>query len=432
MTHSPVLAARELRWQTRLFLAGEGGQPLLTATLRAPHALRQEDAFHQAFFACCARLEQALHSAGLEGRLLLETRDAEGPARHYAVADARAAKQAAIRFEETQPGGALLDLDVMDMDAKPLSRADLGLAPRACAVCGARPAAGCIAGRAHDSHQTEAAFRALLPRVEDEAARAARLALLSLLYEVSVTPKPGLVDRADNGAHDDMDFYTFLRSAAAIAPYFARCAALGQQPGIPADALLGRLRPLGLMAEQAMARQTGGVNTHKGLIFSLGILCAAAGRLGEKRDAGALCALAGQIAQPALEDAADASHGARVRQRYGDLGARGEAAAGFPSALAALPVLREAMHKGEGPDRAGARALLALIARVRDTNVLYRAGEEGLTYLQQGANDLLARDIPPEELAAFSRQVAARGISPGGSADLLAVAFFLHLYEGDA
>lgn len=430
MTHSPVLAARELRWQTRLYLAGTCGYALLTATLRAPHALRQQEAFRQAFATLCGQLEAVMRAEDMAPVLLLETHDAEGPARHYAVADARAVKALAIRFEETQPGGALLDLDVMAPGGQPLSRSDLGLPPRACAVCGARPATACITGRVHSARDTQAAFRAMLIGEEDEASRTARLALLSLLYEVAITPKPGLVDRADNGAHDDMDYFTFMRSAAAIAPYFAQCAAVGQRADVPIDALLGHLRPLGLLAEQAMARETGGVNTHKGLIFSLGILCAAAGRLSGSRNAEELCALAGQIARPALDDVADTSHGGRVRQQYGDMGARGEAAAGFPSAMAALPVLRDAMNRGEGPDRAGAKALLALMAQVRDTNVLYRAGEDGLALMQQGARDLLARDVPPEDLLVFSQAVTARGISPGGSADLLAVAFFLYLYEG--
>ena len=109
----------------------------------------------------------------------------------------------------------------------------------------------------------------------------ARTALKSLLYEVSVTPKPGLVDRDNPGAHGDMDYYSFIDSAAALAPYFSRCAALGRDSLCEPGEVLTRLRPLGLEAEEAMKQATGGANTHKGLIFSLGILCAAAGRLGD-------------------------------------------------------------------------------------------------------------------------------------------------------
>ena len=255
----------------------------------------------------------------------------------------------------------------------------------------------------------------------------AEAALKSLLYEVSVTPKPGLVDRDNPGAHGDMDYYSFIDSAAALAPYFSRCAALGRDSLCEPGEVLARLRPLGLEAEEAMKRATGGANTHKGLIFSLGILCAAAGRLGEGADTGALCDLAAEIAAPSLCDLPAGSHGDLARERYGALGARGEAAGGFPAARLALTELREALDAGDSVDRAGVKALLRLMAGVRDTNVLYRAGEEGLAFVQSGARALLQLGVPDEALERFCADMTLLRISPGGCADLLAIAFFLRL-----
>ncbi len=421
---SPVLLARELRWHTRQALVRAHGQPLCTITLRAPATLRREGRFIDAFEGLCEQVLQHFVAEGCALTPVLRAEDADGPARHYLLPDADACKRLAVAFEEEQPGGQLLDIDILDANGQPVGREALGLPPRACAVCGARPASQCIVGKAHSAEETEKAFLRILEAVplwEPWPVRIGRLALRSLLYEASVSPKPGLVDRFDSGAHGDMDYYSYLGSALALQPYFMHCARVGADSNLAPDALLAALRPMGLAAERTMLQATDGANTHKGLIFSLGILCAAAGRLGHGCTPADLCALEGQIAAPALQDVPDDSHGQQVNTRYGGLGARGEAALGFPNALAVLPLL----HSDPNPNRAGLRALLTLMTQVRDTNVLYRAGEEGLRFMQLGARDLLDRDVPADRLAAFSRQLEDRRISPGGCADLLAVAFFL-------
>ena len=432
---SPVLLSRELRWQTRLALSRGQGGDLMTVTLRAPNALRQEGAYRQAYERLCAKLERFFANQGMKAELILSTLDAEGPARHYRIPCAEPAKALAIRFEEDAPGGALLDIDLMDAQGKAATRGERNLPPRACAVCGVRPAARCIRKGAHTKEETQEAFQKYLDLAagEEPAPLIGRLALKALLYEVSVTPKPGLVDRMRSGAHTDMDYYSFLDSALVLAPYFEACAAIGQDTDLPPEALLQRLRPLGIAAELDMMRATHGANTHKGLIFSLGILCAAAGRQGiQTADSQALCALAGSIAAPVLRDTTPdmPSHGQAVMARHGDLGARGEAAGGFPSVLhIALPALRQAFEAGEGRDRAGSLALLRLMARVRDTNVLHRAGEEGLAFMQREAARLIGQGVPGDALADFADQMEARRLSPGGCADLLALAFFLYLLE---
>lgn len=425
---SQVLLARELRWQTRLHLARELQRPLVSVTLRAPSRLRVREEYGAAFEALCLELERLCAGEGQELELVFASRDAEGPARHYAAGDARAVKALCARFEEEAPGGALLDADVMDASGEPLSRQALGLAPRACAVCGGRPAAACVAGRRHGGAETEEAFGRMLADIPESWPRQiADFALRSLLHEVSLSPKPGLVDRESPGAHSDMDYDSFLDSAAALAPYFLRCAKEGLESRCPEEELLERLRPMGLLAERAMRRATGGANTHKGLIFSLGILCAAAGRLRHRVSAERLCALAARIAAPALADEPAGSHGDRARLRYGAAGARGEAAGGFASARRALDVFREALARGEGRERAGICALARLLAEVDDTNVLHRAGEAGLRFVQSGARALLEGGLEPEAWRGFCLEVTRRGISPGGCADLVALVFFLDL-----
>ena len=176
---------------------------------------------------------------------------------------------------------------------------------------------------------------------------------MALLAEVWASPKPGLVDRENTGAHKDMTYQNFVDSAHALQHCFTRCAQAGQQHSDDLKQLAARLRSIGLAGEAAMYQATGGVNTHKGAIFSLGILCAAAAAvsLHQMNDAQTLKSLqsaAASIAASLLaEDAAEQTNGKRVLQETGAGGIRGEACSGFDTAFSVgLPALTEALHSG--------------------------------------------------------------------------------------
>ncbi len=436
-----LLAARELRWRVRRELAAIHRRAVVSATLRAPHDLRSRGEFICAHRCLCGRLGSFAAGKGVPFRRVLETLDAEGPCVHFLAEEAWPAKDICVRFEDEEQGGELLDADVMDAAGEPLSRGEGERESRRCAVCGRAPARECILSHAHTGEETAAAFVRLaggvLPGTGAALGLVAEAALRAVLYEVAVTPKPGLVDRLGNGAHRDMGFYTFLDGACALAPYFHSCAQLGAEFAGDAEGLLPLLRVEGIAAEKEMLRATAGVNTHRGTIFALGILCAAAGRLagrGRRLAAADICELAGEIARPALSElaaAAEASaHGMKVFQALGAAGARGEAAAGFPSALRkALPALRGLLGAGKSIDEAGTAALLELMSSVEDTNVLHRAGAEGLQMMRREAGRLLREGAGGDGLAALGRRLEDSNISPGGCADLLAAAFFLHFTE---
>ncbi len=261
------------------------------------------------------------------------------------------------------------------------------------------------------------------------AAEVARLARRALEEEVLLTPKPGLVDRANSGAHRDMDCETFLRSAAALEPCFARLAQIGMElAALPAGETLSHLRPIGLEGERAMYAATGGVNTHKGALFSMGLLCASAGRLlarGQGLAAQSVCRAAAETASGISRELTGRdTHGLLACAAYGGRGVRGEAEDGFPSVLeVALPAYRNA-RQTRSHEEAALCALLALMAEVDDTTVLHRGGRKGLEWLQREAKDLLA-DVSPDGLRALDERCISRNLSPGGSADLLAVMLFL-------
>ncbi|KVQ60765.1 triphosphoribosyl-dephospho-CoA synthase MdcB [Burkholderia territorii] len=269
-----------------------------------------------------------------------------------------------------------------------------------------------------------------------DAERIAELAERSLVLEIDTYPKPGLVSHVDTGSHADMDAATFARSAAVLRPYFAELAAAGAR-----DADMSVLRKIGLRAEHAMLAATGGVNTHRGAIFGLGLLCAAAGRRTAPGAAGRTMTLGAFVAQrwgteilggPRLPD----SHGERASRRYGVGGARREAADGFPTVYSVgLPALRRAQHRvPDDPEAARVDACFALIAALEDTNLLHRGGQAGLDFARATARAFVARggirarDWRLRAVAAH-RAFVARRLSPGGAADLLAMSVFVDAIE---
>lgn len=262
----------------------------------------------------------------------------------------------------------------------------------------------------------------------------------AMLAEVNLSPKPGLVDRHNNGAHKDMALEDFYRSADAIRPWLSRFMEMGAcSVELPACDVLTVLRPVGMACEAAMFRATAGVNTHKGSIFSLGLLCAAAGRLYQQQQAltpEALCRTVagfcyGLTARELAQHNAGQTAGQRLYQQLGLTGARGEAEAGFPLVREhALAHFRALKRQGVDPELALLDTLLVLMARNGDTNVASRGGADGLRWLQQRAAALLrqggirhAADLPL--IIEFDNACIARNLSPGGSADLLIVTWFL-------
>ncbi|MBS1160216.1 MAG: Triphosphoribosyl-dephospho-CoA protein [Proteobacteria bacterium] len=267
-------------------------------------------------------------------------------------------------------------------------------------------------------------------------ARIGRLAIRSLYREVALAPKPGLVTPLSNGSHRDMTFATFLRSLVALRDYFPAITACGrQQPAFAA------LQQLGIEAEIAMLAATGGINTHRGAVFNLGLLCAALGSLlheGLTITAEAICRrVETQWGAKILASSTNLpvelppSHGQVVARRYGSGGARAEAAAGFPAAReVGLPAYRAVLAVTGDEKRAEMQALFALMAELDDTNMLWRGGPTGLAHGRRAAAEFLAAGGVfasdwRDHAEAIDQDFIARRLSPGGSADLLGVTLFL-------
>lgn len=268
--------------------------------------------------------------------------------------------------------------------------------------------------------------------------RCSHLAHSAMLNEVNLTPKPGLVDMRNSGAHKDMEITDFYRSADAIRawiPYFVEYGMSSYRQS--SREVLTGIRPLGLACESSMYKATSGVNTHKGTIFSLGLLATAMGRLVANQRAVTqrnLCKevadmCQGMVASELAQNNRSLTAGQRLYQEYGLTGARGEAESGFTSVLTiSLPVYQQLISQNIDPQRALLQALLSLMAVNGDTNVASRGGIEGLRWMQETARGFLADGgvTQPDyitRLKAFDSQCIERNLSPGGCADLLIVTF---------
>jgi triphosphoribosyl-dephospho-CoA synthase len=272
-----------------------------------------------------------------------------------------------------------------------------------------------------------------LNRVEQQrfAGEVALLAVRSLYAELTLYPKPGLVSLVDSGSHDDMDAQTFMRSLFSLRHYFKKICLAGLN-----DAPFAQLKQLGIAAETSMLKATRGINTHRGAIFSLGMLCATAGRAraqGTPMTPAALRAAmlirwGEELAMHAAKDSAATapSNGLRVAERYAVSGAREEGALGLPSVFdIGVPALMASHARGADATLARVDALFALMAHVSDSNVYHRAGPQGAQTVRAHAQRFInlggtANANWHAEALASHRLFVAQRLSPGGAADLLA------------
>jgi triphosphoribosyl-dephospho-CoA synthase len=260
------------------------------------------------------------------------------------------------------------------------------------------------------------------------------LATQSLIAEAELTPKPGLVDGRGSGSHSDLSLDLMRRSADAIALYFTRMALVSAEAQMDTS-LRAEVASIGREAEAAMLRATSGSNAHKGAIWVLGLLVCAAS-LSEGSLPEFVAEAAGYLAR--LPDRArpqTVSHGDVVLERYGATGARGEAYVNFPHVVKiGLPALKAARESGRTERDSRLAALLAIMAHLDDTCVLYRGGPEAQRIVHEGAARVIKVGGPGSPkgnaaLIALGQELISLRISPGGSADLFAATLFLDALE---
>ena len=455
VTVADMMAAREGRWQMQqAMLACYPGAALVCLTMNTAGPVKRTENILRAFAWGMGEIRAVLGAY----RTLFEASIDEktGPEAVFAVSgEAQEIKARLCALEDSCALGRLLDIDVIAPDGNKISRTEIGLPPRKCLLCG-EAAPVCARSRTHTVPELFARTNAIIEAhfADAYAKRAAQQAQRALLTEAMIAPKPGLVDRMNAGAHSDMDIFTFADSACALREYFEACARIGLAHRCGgAAACFDALRVPGLRAEAAMRAATGGVNTHKGAIFSLGIYCAALGMGfdGAGSDVYEALSRCGEMTRARME-AELAAIDRREAHTFGETayqtrrvgGVRAEAASGFASVREdALPRLEAALRAGLSLNDAGLCALCALMARTEDTNALRRGGAEAADRLRCAAQALSAEigDAIAEgaigakmpgvlaRLSEWDTAMSAARISPGGCADLLALSLLAHFMK---
>ncbi len=358
--------------------------------------------------------------------------------------DPRLLKQYCIEIEESLPLARLWDIDVITPTGEILNRTDFYVPARTCLLCNEN-AKICARTRKHalaDLHNHMQNLVAQDYLVEKLAYHASD----ALVEEACLTPKPGLVDAKNTGSHQDMNVRLLQQSARVLRPYFAKFIRFGQQTAdLPISEVLSHLRPLGIKAEEAMFLVTKGVNTHKGAVFSFGLVCTAIGRLSSTPNfwhhehfftLENICTLVADMCQGITKELSETrkqpiTAGITLFKQYGVKGARGEAEAGFPLLRKYFSIFDKYQHLSFEHQKF--LFLLHLMHENADTNILHRGGLDGLNFIQQQAKSILDdnqiyHDLPylKSRLEIFDAQCMEKNLSAGGSADLLALSIFLH------
>ncbi|MDR3543409.1 MAG: triphosphoribosyl-dephospho-CoA synthase CitG [Desulfosporosinus sp.] len=282
--------------------------------------------------------------------------------------------------------------------------------------------------------------------VNDQSINIASLAVQAMLYEVSCNPSPGLVSRASSGAHLDMDYFTFLDSAVTLISPLIHCAEAGFTLSTPQE-IFNHIRQIGQLGEQQMLHKTSGVNTHKGMLFLLGVCCAAAGKaLFSGTPFSSLPSIIKEMTFGLVErelssrysefkNAAEFSltHGERLFLHHKVEGIRGEVQRGLPLVFDfSLRFYKE--NDSLGKNHNLVQTLLAIMQHCEDSTILHRHGFETLREVQERAKQIMTLGGVKthqgiKAIEEMDEDFSKRKISPGGSADLLGVTVFLDLLQ---
>ena len=379
----------------------------VTLTLRLPHPLRHQPLWRFWFSVVASQLETLYAVTPCESS--------------YTVAgdyecflfeeDPFKVKEKMMFFEQHHPLGDYLDLDVMTVHG-PVKRTAFNVPLRRCTVCD-DAALVCMREERHTLED--------IAKVANTQALQALDTLLveavceTLTAEVRLTPKGGLVCEADPGCHTDMDATHFKASIQALRPFFKEFLTVPKDTDRPAH-----LKAIGLEAEAAMVKATGGVNTHKGVIFLFGwLLPFVKDALRDGTSLEEALERMSEAAYPRLKEELSGIHqpttaGEKAYHHMGLQGIRGEVMHGLPS-------LRRLGLWDAYDDH---QRLCALMSVCDDTTVLKRHNFQTLRALQGEAKALMD-DWRWRDYQAFSDRQKAAGISCGGCADLWSVWTFL-------
>ncbi len=421
VTMEEMLLAREARANKQSLLINKYRKPIICFTMNMAGEIKRSELSDIAFISGASLIGEIL---GEPVFMEIEVRKTGSEAFFVYDGDPEIIKQRCIEIEETHKAGRLFDIDVIASDGSKLSRGKR----RKCIVCGS-DVFECSRSRAHGLSAITEKTEVVLS--EFAAEELSDRAVEALINEAELTPKPGLVDAENCGAHDDMNLALLKKSARSLKSYFHDAALLGLRSKNSDDTESSKaLKKIGIDAENNMLEASGGINTHRGAVFMLGILIYAAGRClisgsdifdESKRISNTLFCLKSA-------EASYYTHGEEVKAKYGAGGAMAEAVLGFKTVKAVYEVMS---------DFGAHAALMYAISKCEDTNLLFRGGLAGFDFARKAAKDIfegiasgkLGEKAAETAISALDDEFIERNLSPGGSADILAGAMFLKSIE---
>ncbi len=445
ITLEDVLIAKENRVARRELFQLNQALPVLTFSLNIPGNVKDSDPIRKLFRAGVERIEKEFlieksqcfyEETGFYGFFLIR----EEPLQ---------LKVLCCQIENEGSYQRLWDLDVNDSSGKAVALAERNQG-RKCFLCD-HLSSQCMREQRHSGEEIQVQVENLFfdffaqasRKVSQLAEQYGAIATEAALFEAASFPSPGLVDPLNSGSHSDMDYFTFLRSTAALSMGFARCAEAGLQHQGEAKYLLPVLRRIGMEAEQEMFAATSGVNTQKGLLFSLGLVLGATGILAKEGESVSIEAIQAVVKEMTaglveaelkrLSQKEKLTAGEMIYQKFSLSGIRGEVEAGFPSVFeVGLPALEKALGQNFGLHQSLMIVLVSLMSVVEDTTILWRAPDlETLEWVQDRSIQILASNQLgnlnwQETMDELNQEFVARNISPGGSADLVAVTWYYY------
>lgn len=428
-TLQAILSNKEERVKRQKeFLSRFDGASLISLSINTPGAIKLSCESLSIY----AEAVEAIKSHALPILHTYEQKSLTGAEAIWVIqADATYLKTLTCKIESTHPLGRFMDIDVIDTQGVSLSRKALGYERRKCFVC-EEDAFICARSQKHTIQElNQRILEALLKHAFGT--YITQCCVSAMQKEVELTPKPGLVDSSNSGAHHDMDINTFYASIKAIKPYISQF--LEAQP-----LCFDTLRSIGVACEKAMFEATNGINTHKGMVFCLALTCGALSTLKTRQQPFTCKDLKTQIQhlcegliEKDLLLAHPKSAGARFFYETGSLGIRGIAQSGFSLVCEGSVPFFKTKKALLGEEIALKMTLLWLMAQLDDSTLWSRGGLEGLSYVKTKADEIClhVKNSPEdldEYLSAFDKDLTQKHFSPGGSADLLALTWlFSHI-----
>lgn len=355
-------------------------------------------------------------------------------------------KKIAIEIEESHILGRCVDIDVFDNNGYLFSRKDFGGEKRSCLLC-SDMAFVCARSKKHTQKEVQTAIEKRLEEYLDSEHNKieivntfSNLALKSIILEVSASPSFGLVSPHTKGSHEDMDFFTFIDSGFSLSSYLKKVISAGYSP-LSVDLIFKKIRFMGKLAEDDMFLATNNVNTHKGMIFLMGITAALTAKAKfESLSFNEIPSLIKEMCRDILKDfdnihnKTSLTHGEKLYIRHGIVGVRGVVKNGLDIIFnGSIKIFENSLISGEHINHVMIRTLLFLMSNLEDTTILHRHDIEILNFVKLKAKNLHLKfektSVNIKLLTEIENEFIKKKISPGGAADLLAITMFLYFIK---